>query len=135
MLINEAESAFKDARTSTWRYFVLNETSQRYKITVSAEQAVQKLNYGAPVRRWKSPCPKASTSCRAGDRVHRDLKSTTDAHRGAEPDSGPGGPNTTEAAAARRIGAGRSQNASHLSEESAPGRLRPGCSGGCGRAS
>ena len=45
MLINEAESAFKDARTSTWRYFVLNEASQRYKITVAAEQAVQKLNF------------------------------------------------------------------------------------------
>jgi len=44
-LINEAESAFKDARTSTWRYFVLSEASQRYKITISAEQAVQKLNY------------------------------------------------------------------------------------------
>ncbi len=44
-LINEAESAFKDARTSTWRYFVLSEASQRYKISIAAEQAVQKLNY------------------------------------------------------------------------------------------
>ena len=44
-LVNEAGSAFKDARTSTWRYFVLSEPSQVARITGAADQAVQKLGY------------------------------------------------------------------------------------------
>jgi methyl-accepting chemotaxis protein len=45
VLINEAASAFKDARTATWRYFVLAEPSQSQRIAVATEQAVQKLNF------------------------------------------------------------------------------------------
>ena len=44
-LINEAGSAFKDARTATWRYFVLSEPSQVARITGAADQAVEKLTY------------------------------------------------------------------------------------------
>jgi hypothetical protein len=44
-LINEASSAFKDARTATWRYFVLSEPSQVARITGAADQAVEKLTY------------------------------------------------------------------------------------------
>jgi methyl-accepting chemotaxis protein len=44
-LINEAASAFKDARTATWRYFVLSEPSQVARITGAADQAVEKLTY------------------------------------------------------------------------------------------
>ena len=42
-LINEAGSAFKDARTSTWRYFVLSEPSQVARITGAADLAIEKL--------------------------------------------------------------------------------------------
>ena len=42
-LINEASSAFKDARTATWRYFVLSESMQVARITGAADQAVEKL--------------------------------------------------------------------------------------------
>lgn len=42
-LISEAESAFKDARTATWRYFVLAEATQSRQIAVATEQAAQKL--------------------------------------------------------------------------------------------
>src|SRR5262249_25849035 len=45
--INEAASLFKDARTATWRYFLLNEASQVRRISASSEQAVQQLNYAA----------------------------------------------------------------------------------------
>lgn len=44
-LINEAGSAFKDARTATWRYFVLSEPTQVARITGAADQAVEKLTY------------------------------------------------------------------------------------------
>jgi methyl-accepting chemotaxis protein len=44
-LINEAGSAFKDARTATWRYFVLSESMQVARITGAADQAVEKLVY------------------------------------------------------------------------------------------
>ena len=44
-LINEASSAFKDARTATWRYFVLSEPTQVARITGAADQAVEKLGY------------------------------------------------------------------------------------------
>jgi hypothetical protein len=44
--INEAASQFKDARTSGWRYFVLNETSQINAIQRSLEEALQHLRYG-----------------------------------------------------------------------------------------
>ena len=44
-LLNEAGSAFKDARTATWRYFVLIEQTQVARITGSADQAVAKLGY------------------------------------------------------------------------------------------
>jgi methyl-accepting chemotaxis protein len=44
-LINEAGSAFKDARTATWRYFVLSEPAQVARITGAADQAVEKLGY------------------------------------------------------------------------------------------
>ena len=46
-LINEAGSAFKDARTATWRYFVLSEPSQVARITGAADQAVEKLTMPA----------------------------------------------------------------------------------------
>jgi methyl-accepting chemotaxis protein len=44
-LVNEAGSAFKDARTSTWRYFVLSEPIQVARINGAADQAVDKLGY------------------------------------------------------------------------------------------
>ena len=44
-LISEAESAFKDARTAAWRFFVLSETSQALRINAAADQAAQKLGY------------------------------------------------------------------------------------------
>jgi methyl-accepting chemotaxis protein len=44
-LLNEASSAFKDARTATWRYFVLTEPFQVSRITASADQAFEKLGY------------------------------------------------------------------------------------------
>ncbi len=43
--VNEAVSAFKDARTAAWRFFVLHEESQIRRISASADQATQKLNY------------------------------------------------------------------------------------------
>ena len=36
-LIREAESAFKDARTAAWRYFVLSESSQVLRIAGAAD--------------------------------------------------------------------------------------------------
>ena len=44
-LMGEAGSAFKDARSATWRYFVLRESSQVLRITGAADQAVEKLVY------------------------------------------------------------------------------------------
>src|SRR5258708_3340304 len=44
-LIREAESAFKDARTAAWRYFVLSEASQVLRISGAADAATQKLNF------------------------------------------------------------------------------------------
>jgi methyl-accepting chemotaxis protein len=44
--INEAASQFKDARTSGWRYFVLNEVSQITFIQRSLDEALQHLRYG-----------------------------------------------------------------------------------------
>jgi methyl-accepting chemotaxis protein len=43
--INEAASLFKDARTATWRYFLLNEASQARRISASADQAVNQLDF------------------------------------------------------------------------------------------
>jgi len=43
--INEAASQFKDGRTASWRYFLLNEASQTRRISASTEQAIQQLNY------------------------------------------------------------------------------------------
>ena len=45
ILVNEANSAFKDARISTWRYLVLSEASQVGRITGAADQAFEKLGY------------------------------------------------------------------------------------------
>jgi methyl-accepting chemotaxis protein len=44
-LVNEAQSAFKDARTATWRYFVLAEASQGQKIAIATDEAAQKLAF------------------------------------------------------------------------------------------
>ncbi len=44
-LIREAESAFKDARTAAWRYFVLSESSQVLRIAGAADLATRKLNF------------------------------------------------------------------------------------------
>ena len=44
-LINEASSRFMDARTATWRYFLLNEASQVVRITSGADQSLQSLGY------------------------------------------------------------------------------------------
>jgi len=44
-LINEATSQFKDGRTASWRYFLLNESSQTRRISASTDQAIQQLNY------------------------------------------------------------------------------------------
>src|SRR5258708_38648061 len=44
-LLREAESAFKDARTAAWRYFVLSESSQVLRIAGAADQATQKLGF------------------------------------------------------------------------------------------
>jgi len=44
-LIREAESAFKDARTAAWRYFVLSEASQVLRISSAAGAATQKLGF------------------------------------------------------------------------------------------
>ncbi|MBX9773632.1 MAG: HAMP domain-containing protein [Xanthobacteraceae bacterium] len=44
--INEASSLFKDARTSGWRYFVLNEKSQINAIQRALEEALMHLRYG-----------------------------------------------------------------------------------------
>jgi methyl-accepting chemotaxis protein len=78
-LINEAESAFKDARTSTWRYFVLSEAAQRYKITIAAEQAVQKLNYARRDAADKSLYEGIDRLAALVAEYTRTLKSTTDA--------------------------------------------------------
>jgi methyl-accepting chemotaxis protein len=43
--INEATSAFKDARTAAWRYFVLHESSQIRLISAAADQTTQQLAY------------------------------------------------------------------------------------------
>src|SRR5262249_60122725 len=43
--INEAASAFKDARTAAWSYFVLRERSQSRLIEIAADQVVTQLNY------------------------------------------------------------------------------------------
>lgn len=43
--INEAASQFKDGRTASWRYFLLNEASQTRRISASTDQAIQQLNY------------------------------------------------------------------------------------------
>ena len=43
--INEATSQFKDGRTASWRYFLLNEASQTRRISASTDQAIQQLNY------------------------------------------------------------------------------------------
>src|SRR5262249_44434062 len=43
--INEAASAFKDARTAAWSYFVLRERSQTRLIEIAADQVVNQLNY------------------------------------------------------------------------------------------
>ena len=43
--INEAVSAFKDARTAAWRFFVLHEELQSRRISASADQATEKLKY------------------------------------------------------------------------------------------
>ncbi len=45
LLIREAESAFKDARTAAWRYFVLSEASQVLRIAGAADAATQKLSF------------------------------------------------------------------------------------------
>ncbi|AMN43599.1 methyl-accepting chemotaxis protein [Rhodoplanes sp. Z2-YC6860] len=78
-LITEAESAFKDARTSTWRYFVLSEAAQRYKITVAAEQAVQKLNYARRDAADKSLSEGIDKLAAMVAEYTGTLKSTTDA--------------------------------------------------------
>jgi methyl-accepting chemotaxis protein len=78
-LITEAESAFKDARTSTWRYFVLSEAAQRYKITVAAEQAVQKLNYARRDAADKSLSEGIDKLAALVAEYTGTLKSTTDA--------------------------------------------------------
>lgn len=44
-LVNEAQSSFKDARTATWRYFVLAEASQSQKIAIATDEAAQKLAF------------------------------------------------------------------------------------------
>jgi hypothetical protein len=44
-LVNEAQSACKDARTATWRYFVLAEASQGQKIAIATDEAAQKLAF------------------------------------------------------------------------------------------
>ena len=44
--VNEAASQFKDARTSGWRYFVLNETAQIGAIERSLSEALLHLGYG-----------------------------------------------------------------------------------------
>jgi methyl-accepting chemotaxis protein len=44
-LINEAASQFKDGRTASWRYLLLNEASQTRRISASTDQAIQQLNY------------------------------------------------------------------------------------------
>ena len=44
-LVNEAQSSFKDARTATWRYFVLAEASQGQKIAIATDEAAQKLGF------------------------------------------------------------------------------------------
>ena len=44
-LVNEAQSSFKDARTATWRYFVLAEASQGQKIAIATDEAAQKLAF------------------------------------------------------------------------------------------
>jgi methyl-accepting chemotaxis protein len=43
--IAEATSAFTDARTAAWRYFVLNEPSQIRLISASADQTLKQLGY------------------------------------------------------------------------------------------
>ena len=114
-LINEAESAFKDARTSTWRYFVLNEADQRYRITVAAEQAVQKLNYARRDTLEKSLSEGIDNLAALVSEYTRILKSTTDAieaqNRIQSEQATP-----TEAAARAALEQAIA-NASHLSDE------------------
>jgi methyl-accepting chemotaxis protein len=44
-LVNESRAAFLDARTATWRYFVLTEPSQVLRITSAADGAYEKLDF------------------------------------------------------------------------------------------
>ena len=44
-LIREAKSAFKDARTAAWRYFVLSKSSQVLRIAGAADLATRKLGF------------------------------------------------------------------------------------------
>jgi methyl-accepting chemotaxis protein len=114
-LINEAESAFKDARTSTWRYFVLNEASQRYKITVAAEQAVQKLNYARRDALEKSVSAGIDRLAALVTEYTATLKSTTDAIEAQNLIQSERA-NPVEAAARAALEQAIA-NASHLSEE------------------
>jgi methyl-accepting chemotaxis protein len=52
-LLNEAAAGFLDARTATWRYFVLHEQSQVLRILSGAEHAFQRLEFAK--RELKDP--------------------------------------------------------------------------------
>jgi methyl-accepting chemotaxis protein len=47
--VNEAASAFKDARTAAWSYFVLRENAQTRLIEMAMDQVVLQLNYARMV--------------------------------------------------------------------------------------
>src|ERR1051325_5177964 len=114
-LIMEAESAFKDARTSTWRYFVLNEASQRYKIGIAADQAVQKLKYARRDATEKSLTDGIDKLAAVVTEYTATLKSTTEA---IETQNRIQAERATVAEAAARAALEQAiANAAHFSEE------------------
>jgi methyl-accepting chemotaxis protein len=77
--INEAASLFKDARTATWRYFLLNETSQVRRISSSSEQAINQLDYASTAAVNKSVVAGIDTLRAIVPEYSAALKAITDA--------------------------------------------------------
>jgi len=76
--INDAASSFKDSRTAAWRYFLLDEASQVRRISSSADQAMQQLNYGRRAAADKSVMEGIDTLLAIVPEYTSVLKSITD---------------------------------------------------------
>jgi methyl-accepting chemotaxis protein len=77
--INEAASLFKDARTATWRYFLLHEASQTRRIGASTDQAVHQLDYASAAAVDKAVVASLDTLRRIVPEYTAALKAITDA--------------------------------------------------------